>query len=83
MSLGQLAAFVTLIVLSGNATATDKFLCVTEKATGFRYSEPQGWQPAKFIADDKYIVAPSEEAGLAYTVTRLGYSYPIFSCKKV
>ena len=70
-----------------NASGCDlKWLCVSEKATGFAYRSGT-WSQTNFRPDYKYLIRPLDEVSTGgrtgnedYGVYQFGEAYPVFFC---
>ena len=83
-------ALSVLVVLSLNALSlpakAEQFLCVSDKATGFRYDTlSKSWRQARFNPIVKYVIYPpgkgaSQRKSVKYLLRVVGSSYPIAYC---
>lgn len=72
-----------VIAISCHATAETSFLCVTEKATGFKYNKnTDSWEQAAFKPETKYVVKKSSLKGYSWEVMFLGDSFTLTQCKE-
>ena len=84
-SLVKLAVILIGVVMLcyGVASGQEKYLCVTEHATGFSYNEnTKEWKSATFKADSKYIITKSDEKEYSFKVTKVGEDSPFYQCEK-
>ncbi|MET0025910.1 MAG: hypothetical protein ABW085_16800 [Sedimenticola sp.] len=78
----------TLIWVTSFAQAAEqKYLCIADGATGFRYDETaKSWGVVTYSTESlRYIVAKAKGSYAKhskYTITRIGDSYAIQTCKK-
>jgi hypothetical protein len=72
-----------IVFFSHQAIAGDSYLCVADQVVGFRYSpNQQTWGAASFKADEKYFVKPADVSGDKYSISRLGFRFPVFECDR-
>ena len=61
----------------------ERYLCVQEMATGFRFDENLNkWTSAVFDPTDKYIVTRSSASGRPYQISKMSLKMPVGSCEK-
>ena len=74
--------FVCLLLVSA-AYGEEKYICIAEKTTGFRYDEQKKeWQRAFFKTDNKYILSKCPGSDCAYQLVGIGEKNPISTCKE-
>ncbi len=72
---------ILLPVMEGNAQ--EKYLCVPDLITGFRYNNySKTWEQANFKTDYKYIITRSQFKEYAFDVIKIGDNYPTSLCKE-
>lgn len=66
----------------GEVSGQEKYLCVPDLATGFRYNKSsRGWEQANFKTDHKYIISKSDDKKSTYfKVNKIGEIYPWWGC---
>lgn len=65
----------------GEVSGQEKYLCVSDRSTGFRYDESsKSWEQARFKANRKYIISKSDDKEYTFKVIRIGENYPICYC---
>jgi len=75
---------IVFLCLLGSATVAhgEQYLCVAEHASGFSYYElSNGWRPAEFSTQSKYVVSASPSEAHVYEVKELGKDRVISRCK--
>jgi hypothetical protein len=69
--------------VSHSAVFAEQYLCIPDKNTGFKYNRStKEWEYARFVTDQKYIIAPSTDKQYSYMVTELGAKCPLALCKE-
>ncbi len=72
-----------LLAVVSSGVATEQYLCVPDKATGFAYdAKKKGWGVTEFTTNVKWVVAPPKNGKQAFVVTRIGEKRPEYSCKE-
>ena len=80
---GSALSSCVLLTLGAALLQQKQYLCVADKATGFKFDGVLSrWTSANFRADAKYLVAPSKLAGYAWQVTRMGEQTATALCKE-
>jgi len=82
---------LALLLVTNSSTSAESFLCVADKATGFKFNEVhKNWEQATFnVSDMKYIIRnPSADDTLigsaknqAFVGLEVGGKFPIIFCK--
>ncbi len=71
--------------VSASASASEGYLCIADKATGFKLdADRQQWQNVNFTADRKYVISQrTDKVNKQYTweVKEVGDSTPSFLCE--
>ena len=58
---------------NGTSAQSEKYLCVSDQSSGFVYdARSASWRATVFKPTQKFIIAPSEQPGEVFRVTRLG-----------
>ncbi len=71
-----------ILALTSQPAIAEQYLCVAEKASGFRFDETTAtWVAATFRADEKFLIAPSAMKGGAWEVKKLGSSVRSYYCE--
>ena len=75
----------TAFLFSTGPALAEGWLCVAEKATGFKLSPGQGWDYSLFNADGKYVITRPERRSTLFPDTvwiifELGQQTPSFYC---
>ena len=78
-----LLGLVLFVFSVGAGAVADSYLCVADKATGFKLDKTTKiWRSTNFdVSDNKYIVAKSKFEAFNWDVTTVGEKFPDYLCE--
>jgi len=77
----KMAVYLLAVALGTGAVAqaaeVDRFFCVADKSTGFKFQDDK-WGYAQFdVSGSKYTIAPSARTPGAFDIYKFGEQYPL------
>jgi hypothetical protein len=79
-----LIAVLVALVVSGPAWGAEGYICIAEKANGFRYNKTtKDWVHARFKVNNKYLVRRHKEGGnMKWEVAIFGKKEAVAYCRR-